>query len=146
MCYLMSCESALKWILDSGEIGPFDDPRYQHAAGCYDCNNHIIVISYCICYRIESIISTNYVIESKDEWPIPMLRCHLVTYTMSNIYPVLHARSFDDPFLPREGWHKLTIDQDRSLICDIKGRPLYRTRQTEQIPKELPDDSWTSTG
>ena len=139
MSYLMSCESALKWILDSGEIGPFDDPRYTNAAGCYDCNNHIIVLSYCICYRMESLISTRYGIISKDGWPMPVMQLQQITYTMNNLYPAPHW-SFDDPYLPREGWHKLTIDQDRSLICDIKGQPLYRTRQTEQIPKELPDD------
>lgn len=130
---MLSWQQAFKWILDEGEISPYDDPRYRHLAGNYTDNHHILILNYCISYGVECIISTRFILEDLDKWPIPLMHCSTVSYRLDyswNYTP-------DDSWLPPRGWHKLLIGDNRGSICDIKGQQLYQTKSDEQLPKEI---------
>ena len=132
MSYLMSLEKAAKWILDDEELSPYDDPRYSHLAGNYD-KNYLDILSFGICYGSESFLSTRYLVQPDDTWPLRLMYISVVTYP-------LYRFDVHDPYLQNEGWHKLLIGEDRTTICDSKGQPLYKTAETSAIPKEIPND------
>ena len=131
---MISWQQAFKWILDEGEIGPYDDPRYRHLAGNYTDDNHILILSYCMSYGREAIISTRFLLTNKDAWPLPLMHTSTVSYPLDHSWHY----SPDDTWLPPRGWHKLLIGDDRGSICDLNGQQMYQTKLDEQLPKEIP--------
>ena len=131
---MMSWEDAFKWILDAGEISPYEDPRYQHLAGNYTDDNHILILNYCISYGRECIVSTRFMIEDKESFPMKLSHCSTVSYRLDRTW---HYTP-EDTWLPPSGWHKLLIGITRGSICDTMGRQIYQTKPFDQLPRRLP--------
>ena len=138
MSGLKHVAAAWKWILDEGEMSPYDDPRFVHVAYHYDCKIYVTLLSYCINYRQPILLSSRHYIKDQDQFPLPLTLVARSSYPVDRLVENPYS---DDPYMPYDGWVLGTLDDTRTHLCDMLGRPVYSVAEDEIPFKEVSYDS-----
>lgn len=99
----MLLSEAVDWLVFTQDIDPYEDLRFTRAA-LLTGREYVHILNFAICYNVPSVIQSRY----------KLLQVRHAAYDKS--YSTSIQNMYNDPYLPREGWMRLLISNDRKRL------------------------------